>query len=84
MNLRLSDVEMARLRAQAEREHRSLNEVARLAVLSRIEDGDRRERVLALTDQVMTEHAHTLQRLKDLQTRRGDVPPRLSHIACAG
>lgn len=66
LNLRLSDEEMARLRAQAEREHRSMNEVARLAVLGRIEDAERRERVLALTDQVMTEHAHTLERLKDL------------------
>ena len=66
LNLRLSDEEMARLRAQAEREHRSMNEVARLAVLSRIEDAERRDRVLALTDQVMSEHAHTLERLRDL------------------
>lgn len=43
-----------------------MNEVARLAVLSRIEDAERRERVLALTDQVMTQHAHTLERLRDL------------------
>jgi hypothetical protein len=57
---------MARLRVQAEREHRSMNEVVRLAVLSRIEEAERRERVLALTDQVMSEHAHTLERLKDL------------------
>jgi hypothetical protein len=66
LNLRLSDEEMERLRAQATREHRSMNEVARLAVLSRIEDAERRERVLALTDQVMAEHAHTIERLKDL------------------
>ena len=66
LNLRLSDEEMERLRAQAEREHRSMNEVVRLAVLSRIDDAERRERVLALTDQVMTEHAHTLERLRDL------------------
>ena len=66
LNLRLSDEDMARLRAQAEREHRSMNEVARLAVLSRIEDAERRERVLALTDQVMSEHTHTLERLRDL------------------
>jgi plasmid stability protein len=66
LNLRLSDEEMERLRAQAAREHRSMNEVARLAVLSRIEDAERRERVLALTDQVMSEHAYTLERLKDL------------------
>jgi hypothetical protein len=57
---------MERLRAQAAREHRSMNAVARLAVLSRIEDAERRERVLALTDQVMIEHAHTLGRLRDL------------------
>jgi len=58
--------EMARLRAQADREHRSMNEVVRLAVLSRIEEAERRERVLALTDRVMSEHAHTLRRLEDL------------------
>ena len=34
-----------------------MNEAARLAVLSRIEDAERRERVLALTDQVMSEQA---------------------------
>lgn len=66
LNLRLSPEEMMRLRAQAEREHRSMNEVVRLAVLSRIEEAERRERVLALTDQVMTEHAYTLDRLRDL------------------
>jgi plasmid stability protein len=66
LNLRLSDEDMERLRAQAAREHRSMNEVVRLAVLSRIEDAERRERVLALTDQVMSEHAYTLERLKDL------------------
>lgn len=43
-----------------------MNEVVRLAVLSRIEDAERRERVLALAEQAMTEHAHTLERLKDL------------------
>jgi hypothetical protein len=66
MNLRLSSDEMERLRAQAEREHRSMNEVVRLAVLSRIEEAERRERVLALTDRVMSEHSHTLERLKNL------------------
>ena len=44
LNLRLTDEEMERLRAPATREHRSMNEVARLAVLSRIEDAERRER----------------------------------------
>jgi len=66
LNLRLSPEEMARLRSQAEREHRSMNEVVRLAVLSRIEEAERRDRVIALTDQVMDEHAHTLERLKNL------------------
>ena len=66
LNLRLSDEEMERLRAQAEREHRSMNEVVRLAVLSRIDDAERRERVLALAEQAITEHAYTLERLKDL------------------
>jgi uncharacterized protein (DUF1778 family) len=66
LNLRLGDDEMARLRAQAERERRSMNEVVRLAVLDRIEEAERRERVIALTDQVMEEHAYTLERLKNL------------------
>ncbi len=66
LNLRLSPEEMARLRAQAEREHRSMNEVVRLAVLSRVEEAERRERVLELTERVMSEHAYTLERLKDL------------------
>jgi hypothetical protein len=43
-----------------------MHEVVRLAVLSRVEEAERRERVLELTDQVMREHAHTLERLKDL------------------
>ncbi len=43
-----------------------MNEVVRLAVLSRIEEAERRERVLALTGEVMSEHAYTLERLKDL------------------
>ncbi|HKA10568.1 MAG TPA: hypothetical protein VKI99_08875 [Candidatus Dormibacteraeota bacterium] len=42
--------ELSTAAAAAVREHRSMNEVARLAVLSRIEDAERRERVLALTD----------------------------------
>jgi uncharacterized protein (DUF1778 family) len=66
LNLRLTPEEMERLRSQAEREHRSMNEVVRLAVLSHIEEAERRERVIALTDQVMDEHAHTLERLKNL------------------
>lgn len=66
LNLRLSDDDMARLRAQADRERRSMNEVVRLAVLGRIEEAERRERVIALTDRVMDEHAYTLERLKHL------------------
>lgn len=66
LNLRLSDDDMARLRAQADRERRSMNEVVRLAVLGRIEEAERRERVVALTDRVVEEHAYTLERLKNL------------------
>ena len=43
MNLRLNQEETERLRSQAEREHRSMHEVVRLAVLSRIEEAERRE-----------------------------------------
>ena len=66
LNLRLTPEEMERLRAQAAREHRSMNEVARLAVLGRIEDAERRDKVISLTDQVISEHAHTLERLRNL------------------
>jgi hypothetical protein len=66
LSLRLSPEEMDRLRSQAEREHRSMNEVVRLAVLGRIDEAERRERVIALTDQVTRDHAHTLERLQDL------------------
>jgi hypothetical protein len=66
LNFRLNPEELDRLRVQAERERRSMNEVVRLAVLSRIEEAERRERVIALTDQVMSEHAHTIERLKNL------------------
>ena len=50
MNLRLSREEMERLRRQAEREHRSMHEVVRLAVLSHLDDAERRERPLDLAD----------------------------------
>jgi Ribbon-helix-helix protein, copG family len=66
VDVRLSEAEMTRLHALAAREHRSVHEVVRLAVLRRIEDGERRERVLALTDRVMEDHAHTLERLGEL------------------
>jgi hypothetical protein len=47
--LKLTDDETELLRAQAEREHRSMHEVARLAVLERItaaEQDERRERFI--------------------------------------
>jgi hypothetical protein len=57
--------EMARLHPQAEREHIAVHERVRSAVLQRIEDAERRERVLALTDAVLAEHAHALERLRE-------------------
>lgn len=60
MDVHLSAVELARLHALAARERRSVHEVVRLAILRRIEDGERRDRVLALTDQEMADHTHTL------------------------
>jgi hypothetical protein len=66
VDVRLSAVDMARLHAVAARERRSVHEVVRRAILRRSEDGERAERVLVLTDQVMAEHAHTLERLGEL------------------
>jgi len=67
MNLRLTPKERwSGCAARGEREHRSMHEFVRLAVLIRIEEAERRDRVLELTDQVMAEHAHTLARLKEL------------------
>lgn len=61
--VRLTPEETEALREQAAREHRSMHEVAVLAIRSRIA-GDARARVLdALFDDVVAEDAELLDRL---------------------
>ena len=61
--VRLSPEDTEALREQAAREHRSMHEVAVLAIQSRIE-ADRRATVLdGLFDQVAAEDAELLERL---------------------
>lgn len=61
--IRLSDDEREALRRQAASEHRSMQEVARLAVLARIALSERRAQVHATLDRVMTRDAELLDRL---------------------
>jgi predicted transcriptional regulator len=61
--IRLSDAEREALRQQAATEHRSMQEVARLAVLDRIELTERRAEVHATLDRVMARDADLLDRL---------------------
>lgn len=63
MVLRLSDEETELLRQIAEREHRSMHDVALSAVRDRLNERQRlRERVMARFD---TEHAELLDRLAE-------------------
>lgn len=61
MNLRLSDVETEALRERAEREGRSMQEVARTAIAQYV--ADRPARLAAAIDRVRTEDAELLDRL---------------------
>ena len=61
--IRLSDAEREALRQQAATEHRSMQEVVRLAVLDRIELTERRAEVHATLDRVMARDADLLDRL---------------------
>lgn len=63
MTLRLSEEETELLRKQAEREHRSMQEVARLAILDRIERDSRSERIRAMGQAVMERDAELMDRL---------------------
>lgn len=65
MTLRLTEEETEALRRQAEREHRSMQEVARLAVLDRIEKMDRAERIRETTEYVLQRDAEALRRLAE-------------------
>jgi hypothetical protein len=63
--LRLTEEETELLRAQAEREHRSMHEVARLAVLERVADADRDERRRAFVAAELPDWAPVMERLAD-------------------
>jgi len=65
MTLRLTEEETEALRRQAEREHRSMQEVVRLAVLDRIEHMDRTERIRETTEYVLQRDAEALRRLAE-------------------
>lgn len=63
MTLRLTDAETEALRAQADLEHRSMQEVARLAIIDRIAQTNRAAKVNDLVDEVVARDAELLRRL---------------------
>jgi predicted transcriptional regulator len=63
MTLRLTDEETAALRTQAEKEGRSMQEVARTAVRKYIEDDGHRDRVLDAARRGAERYADALRRL---------------------
>lgn len=65
MTLRLTDEETEALRRQAEREHRSMQEVARLAIREHIARADRAAHVRRLATEVKERHADLLHRLAE-------------------
>ena len=65
MTLRLTEEETAALRRQAEREHRSMQEVARLAILDRINSSERANFMREIADEIMVRDAEALQRLSE-------------------
>jgi len=65
MTLRLTEEETAALRRQAEREHRSMQEVARLAILDRINADERATRIREVTECVLKRDAEALRRLAE-------------------
>ncbi|HEY9409011.1 MAG TPA: hypothetical protein VIP77_05465 [Jiangellaceae bacterium] len=65
MTLRLTEQETEALRRQAEREHRSMQEVARLAIQERVERSTRTDRIEQLAREVKERHARLLARLAE-------------------
>lgn len=63
MTLRLTEEETEALRKQAEREHRSMQEVAKLAIQERVERTKRAERIQQILDEGLERHAGLLARL---------------------
>jgi hypothetical protein len=66
MTIRLTDAETAMLRAQAEREGRSMQDVVRLAIQDRVAQHDHRERVLDSLRRMTPRNREILDRLKDV------------------
>jgi predicted transcriptional regulator len=63
MTLRLSDAEAEALRRQAQREDRSMQDVARQAVRDYIERASRRELLDRVLDEDLPRYAEALRRL---------------------
>lgn len=63
MTLRLTDDETEALRRRAEREQRSMQDVARQAVRDYIDRMSRRELVDQVLDEVLPQYAEALERL---------------------
>jgi len=63
MTLRLTEEETEALRRQAEREHRSMHEVVRMAVLDRISRSERSTLMRDIADEIMERDAEALRRL---------------------
>lgn len=63
MTLRLSDDEAAALRARAERENRSMQDVARAAVREYVENHSRAELLDQVLDEELPHYAEALDRL---------------------
>jgi predicted transcriptional regulator len=63
MTLRLSDAEAAALRERAEREGRSMQEVARAAVRDYVERTSRRDLVDKVLDEELPRYGEALRRL---------------------
>ena len=63
MTLRLTDEEADLLRQQAEREHRSMQEVVRLAILDRVKRDGRSKWIATNTARILEEDAELLKRL---------------------
>lgn len=61
--LRLSEQEQQMLKAQAVREHRSMHDVVRLAVIERASQAERNEWIDAHVDHIMERDAELLRRL---------------------
>ena len=63
MTLRLTDDEAVALRAQAEREGRSMQDLARQAVREYVDRGERRRRLDEVLDRQLPRYAEALERL---------------------